>query len=131
MAKPKRIEIKGLEHDPDRPEGCEGCPLFDGACWAAPDLWPAMDGASQFGSHRERWTVGILAKNLAAVREPSQELLVGFLYTLMRDDVVPGHVEKLVMSGETHPPPYKFSNPHLEAYARELAARLCDHEPGT
>lgn len=68
----------------------------------------------------------VRAKNLAVKRRELsfQELLVGFLYTLMRDDVVPGRVEKLVMNGEEHPPPYEFSNPHLEAYARELAARL-------
>lgn len=84
-----------------------------------------VDVVDQYSSHQERWTVGILAKNLAALRcESFQELLVCFLYTLMRDDVVAGRVEELVMGGESHPPPYKFSNPHLEAYARELAARL-------
>lgn len=66
-----------------------------------------------------------LQRLTARAGRPS-ELLVGFLYTLMRDDVLAGRVEKLVMNGETHPPPYKFSNPHLEAYARELAARLRD-----
>lgn len=56
----------------------------------------------------------------------THEKLVGMLYILMRDDLVPGRVEKLVQDGENHPPPYKFSNPHLEAYARELAARLVE-----
>ncbi len=87
-----------------------------------------VDVRGQDGDHQERWTAGVLARNVDALRceSLSQELLVGFLYTLMRDDLVPGRVEELVMGGETHPPPYKFSNPHLEAYARELAARLVD-----
>ncbi len=52
------------------------------------------------------------------------EELVGFLYTLMRDELVPGRVVAIVKEGEQHPPPYVFTNRHLEAYARELADRL-------
>ena len=52
------------------------------------------------------------------------ERLVAFLYDLLRDDLPAGAVERLVREGEKYPPPYKFSNSHLEAYARELAQRL-------
>lgn len=51
-------------------------------------------------------------------------MMVGLLYTIMRDDVVPGRLEELVQEAESCLPPYKFSNAHLEAYARELVARL-------
>lgn len=53
-----------------------------------------------------------------------EERLVGLLYTLMRDDVVPGRMEFLVQDAEKHGPPYEFCNSHLEAYARELAQRV-------
>lgn len=55
--------------------------------------------------------------------------LVQFLYVLLRDrlpagdleEIVRVHVEKARAAG---PGPVTFSNPHLEAYARELAARI-------
>lgn len=52
------------------------------------------------------------------------ETLVGFLYTLLRDEVLPGTLERLVQDVEKHPPPYQYTNPHLAAYARSLAQRL-------
>ena len=58
------------------------------------------------------------------------ENLKALLYTLMRDDVVPGRVERLVQEQEGHPGPYAFSNAHLAAYAGELAERvLVDARP--
>ena len=55
------------------------------------------------------------------------ERLVAFLYVLMRDEVVSGAVERVMESHiESRPRdiPRSYSNPHLEAYARELAERL-------
>lgn len=49
--------------------------------------------------------------------------LVAFLYVLMRDEATPGVIAKLVQACEGHEG-FTFSNPHLEAYARELANRL-------
>lgn len=61
--------------------------------------------------------------------EPEAERLVGLLYTLLRDAIPPGRLEVLVRDEEENPPPYKFSNPHLEAYARELAQRVLADPP--
>src|SRR5258708_6977142 len=58
------------------------------------------------------------------------EKLTPFLYVLMRDHLVPGDIEAIVAEHcEHHWRPGRdglaqFSNPHLEAYARELADRL-------
>lgn len=54
------------------------------------------------------------------------ERLVGFLYTLMRDEVCPGGIEAVTREAEKISCNSKsaYSNTHLEAYARELALRL-------
>jgi hypothetical protein len=52
--------------------------------------------------------------------------LQSFLYLLLRDHVVAGEVEKLVIEVEAHPGPNTFSNPYLESYAKELSARLTE-----
>lgn len=60
------------------------------------------------------------------------EKLVAFLYMLMRDEVVPGVVARIAQEIDGHAaigsititPRFSFSNPHLEAYATELAKRL-------
>lgn len=52
------------------------------------------------------------------------EELVAFLYVLLRDEVAPGRIERIVIDHEKHPGPYKFSNVYLEGYARELAGRI-------
>ena len=97
----------------------------DVAEWAACDPETADDTIMVYGPVVARMARELLAARAAHATRPSEEL-VGFLYTLIRDDLVAGRVEKLVMDGEAHPPPYEFSNSHLEAYARELAARLLD-----
>jgi len=61
-------------------------------------------------------------------QKPSENLQA-FLYTLVRDDVVPGRVEALVQDQERHPGPYTFSNPHLAAYALDLSWRLLREPP--
>jgi len=53
-----------------------------------------------------------------------REALVGLFYTLLRDHIQPGVLEKLVRETEHHPPPYIFSNEHLAAYAKEIVNRL-------
>lgn len=50
--------------------------------------------------------------------------LTALLYTLMRDLVVPGEVERLVRDLEARPGPYDYSNRHLASYAGELADRI-------
>lgn len=55
------------------------------------------------------------------------ERLVVFLYVLLRDELVPGAVEQIMQShveGRGRDMQRSYSNPHLEAYARELAGRL-------
>ncbi len=53
------------------------------------------------------------------------EALVAFLYVLIRDEVVPGSIERIMESHiQGRNAPRVYSNPHLEAYARELAGRL-------
>ena len=47
-----------------------------------------------------------------------------FLYLLMRDHLVPGAVEQIVMDVEKVEQPPVYSNRHLLNYARELVARL-------
>lgn len=52
--------------------------------------------------------------------------LVMFLYVLMRDEVTSGVVERIM---EQHIEkaagrPVKYSNPHVEAHARDVADRL-------
>ena len=54
--------------------------------------------------------------------------LKAFLYILMRDHLVPGEVEKIVMDLEAHPGSYIFSNEHLAQYAELLSARLRERE---
>ena len=56
------------------------------------------------------------------------ERLACLLYLLMRDDVVPGRIEQLVLSLPEPGPTCDFSNRHLEAYARELAKRVMSGE---
>lgn len=54
----------------------------------------------------------------------NEDALTAFLYTLMRDHVPAGVVEKLTQEGEKAPPPYAFSNAFLAQYATELARRI-------
>ena len=54
-----------------------------------------------------------------------KDRLVAFLYVLMRDEVVSGAVEKIMLEHvESNDREAVFSNPHLEAHAVELAKRL-------
>lgn len=61
------------------------------------------------------------------------ERLVAFLYILLRDHLPAGTVESIlslhVDKSAAMTYPVKFSNPHIEAYARELAGRLCGELP--
>lgn len=52
--------------------------------------------------------------------------LVSFLYILLRDKLPAGVVEALVIDHveKTDGKVVKFSNPHLQAYAEELAGRI-------
>lgn len=53
------------------------------------------------------------------------EKIVCFFYLLMRDKVVPGEVAAMVCElEETTNPVFKYTNKHLEKYARELVGRL-------
>lgn len=58
--------------------------------------------------------------------EPPSEKLVAFLYLLMRDELPAGTVAGIVLNHirRARTAPFQFSNPHLEAYAREIAAEL-------
>lgn len=58
-----------------------------------------------------------------AERVMDKRALVTFLYLLMRDEMVAGKVEQIVMDIEGRSP-YTYSNPHLARYAQELADRL-------
>jgi hypothetical protein len=56
----------------------------------------------------------------------NDELLVQFLYILLRDHLPAGEVEKIIVD---HVSPFshlevKYSNQFLEGYAREIAGRL-------
>jgi hypothetical protein len=54
--------------------------------------------------------------------------LVAFMYLLMRDDLPPGEVERLVLEAEkTEIGPYRkedYTNKHLAKYAVEIVRRL-------
>lgn len=54
------------------------------------------------------------------------ERLVALFYVLLRDHLPAGEIEKLVQQNidRLPAPPFTFSNKHLEAYARELTARV-------
>lgn len=55
----------------------------------------------------------------------STDRLVAFLYVLMRDDVVPGRVEEILIQHiEVSSTAACYSNTHLEAMAKEIAVRL-------
>lgn len=57
---------------------------------------------------------------------PPPANLVAFLYLLMRDELPTGTVAGILANHIRKPKltPWVFSNPHLEAYAREIAAEL-------
>jgi len=58
--------------------------------------------------------------------------LAQFLYILTRDEVPVGVVEGILarhVDATRAQLEVTFSNPHLEAWARETAARLVDHGP--
>ena len=64
-----------------------------------------------------------------AIRSGNMDDLVTLLlYLLMRDEVVPGIMERIVRECEGQNPDQEviFSNKHLEAYARDLVKRLRD-----
>jgi hypothetical protein len=63
-------------------------------------------------------------ERLAPLSDPAHETIVCALYELMRDHIPVGVVAGIVKSTETNPPPYTFTNKHLEACAREYVARL-------
>jgi len=69
---------------------------------------------------------GLLDRSFGADAERVRFLgnVRSLLYTLLRDDVVPGRLEQLVQDMEKHPGPYAYSNEHLSAYALELARRV-------
>lgn len=51
--------------------------------------------------------------------------LIAFLYLMLRDQLPAGVIEKIMVEQvDTLTQEPKFSNPHLEAYARELSERL-------
>ncbi len=51
--------------------------------------------------------------------------LVAFLYVLMRDEITPGRVERLLRDHvENNSDIRAFCNPHLAQHAQELAERL-------
>lgn len=53
--------------------------------------------------------------------------LVSFLYLLLRDGAdAPGDVEQLAINAGADDVMPVFTNPHLEKYARSLAAHLLD-----
>lgn len=60
----------------------------------------------------------------------TQSKLIRFLYVLMRDRLPPGAVQSIVEDycefADPQPvrPQLRYTNSHLEAYARELAGRL-------
>jgi hypothetical protein len=69
-------------------------------------------------------------EKMVALRERSGTVvinsrLVSFLYQLMRDQVAPGIVEKLVIESEDEPI-ITYTNGWLAKYAEDLANRLKD-----
>ncbi len=54
----------------------------------------------------------------------SNNLLIIFLYTLLRDEVTPGRIEKLLDSINTGATEWQFTNGWLARYAEDLAQRL-------
>lgn len=55
--------------------------------------------------------------------------LTAFLYSLLRDHVHPGDLEKLVQEDEIHDGPWTLTNGFLAEYAEELADRLTQGAP--
>ena len=65
--------------------------------------------------------------NTEMSREGILERLIAFLYILLRDQLPAGVVEEIMrdhIDNIIDELPVKFSNKHLEAYAREIASRL-------
>ena len=63
------------------------------------------------------------------IPEPLPAKLVAFLYLLMRDNLPVGDVAGILQNhirklATLNPNGWQFSNSHLEAYAREIAAEL-------
>ena len=58
----------------------------------------------------------------------SESPLICFLYLLMRDHVVPGTLEKVVMDTEKAETSFIFTNGWLAKYAENLAKRLADRQ---
>lgn len=54
--------------------------------------------------------------------------LVSFLYELMRDDITPGKIEKIVRTS-LHEGPTEFCNGWLAQYAQDVAKRLRSTPP--
>lgn len=54
--------------------------------------------------------------------------LLGALYCLMRDHVSPGDLEQVMLNVEGQVPGTRFTNPHLEWYARALCTYLLHGE---
>ena len=55
--------------------------------------------------------------------------LTTFLYILLRDHVPAGDVEDILQHHAEVPGSPVYSNPHLAAYAKELAQRLVSNFP--
>lgn len=70
--------------------------------------------------------VKLLASRESDPEAATPNRLVCFLYELMRDEVPAGIVARLVKSAEAIEPgqEVKYTNKHVEAYARELVDRL-------
>lgn len=54
----------------------------------------------------------------------TDDLLVSFLYELMRDHVTPGKVAHVLQETLKAGPPHTLSNGHLAKYAEEVVASL-------
>lgn len=57
---------------------------------------------------------------------PAPPRLISALYVLMRDYVHPGDLEEVCIHAHDATTDVKYTNPHLESYARSLATYLTD-----
>ena len=83
-------------------------------------------GRTKHGRSRAEELLKYQEKNNKTREYPSSDWLTGMLYTLMRDVVPAGEMERIIqdMEKENRSGKTTFSNGHLAEYAKELSDRI-------
>jgi hypothetical protein len=100
------------------------CDVLTDAKIEADRLWPCegLDGNPKFRHSQLVFLHGV-SFCLSKFSEPDYSKLTAFLYLVLRDEILPGNIEammKQIPENES----CKFTNKHLEDYAKDLCQRL-------